>query len=87
MNTEQRWHDFWHGVIGQWIIGRGLRLIMVVIVAILAVRFVTWITDQITRQLDERFVEGDALVRSESSKHRQALASVAQWVSIVLIAI
>jgi moderate conductance mechanosensitive channel len=86
-SSAQRWHDFWHGVIGQWIITRGLRMIMVAVVAILAIRFVTWVTDQITRQLDERFVESDALVRSESSKHRQAVASVIQWVSIVLIAI
>jgi len=87
VSTAQRWHDFWHGVLGQWIITRGLRVVMVVIAAVLAVRFVTWVTGQITRQLDERFVEGDALVRSESSKHRQAVASVAQWVCIVLIAI
>jgi moderate conductance mechanosensitive channel len=86
-STAQRWHDFWHGEIGQWIISRGLRVIMLVIVAILAIRFVTWVADQIARQLDERFVESDALVRSEASKHRQALASVVQWVSIVLIAI
>jgi small-conductance mechanosensitive channel len=86
-STAQRWHDFWHGEIGQWILSRGLRVIMLVIVAILAIRFVTWVADQIARQLDERFVESDALVRSEASKHRQALASVVQWVSIVLIAI
>ena len=86
-STAQRWHDFWHGEIGQWIISRGLRVIMLVIVAILAIRFVTWVADQIARQLDERFVESDALVRSEASKHRQAVASVVQWVSIVLIAI
>lgn len=86
-STAQRWHDFWHGEIGQWIITRGLRVIMLAIVAILAVRFVTWVTDQITRQLDEGFVESDALVRSEATKHRQAVASVIQWVSIVLIAI
>ncbi|MGA8330805.1 MAG: mechanosensitive ion channel family protein [Mycobacterium sp.] len=87
ISTAQRWHDFWHGEIGQWIITRGLRVIMVVILAILAVRFVTWVTDQITHQLDERFVESDALVRSEATKHRQAVASVIQWVAIVLIAI
>jgi len=86
-STAQRWHDFWHGEIGQWIISRGLRVIMLVIVAILAIRFVTWVADQIARQLDERFVESDALVRSEATKHRQAVASVVQWVSIVLIAI
>src|ERR1700744_5081222 len=79
--------QFWHGEIGVWIITRGLRVIMLVIVVILAVRFVTWVADQIARQLDERFVESDALVRSEATKHRQALASVVQWVSIVLIAI
>jgi small conductance mechanosensitive channel len=86
-STAQRWHDFWHGEIGVWIITRGLRVIMLVIVVILAIRFVSWVADQIARQLDERFVESDALVRSETSKHRQAVASVVQWVSIVLIAI
>ena len=87
ISTAQRWHDFWHGEIGQWIIIRGLRVIMLAILAILAVRLVTWVTDQITQQLDERFAESDALVRSEATKHRQAVASVIQWVSIVLIAI
>jgi small-conductance mechanosensitive channel len=86
-STAQRWHDFWHGEFGQWVITRGLRVILVVIAAILAVRLVTWIADQVTRQLDEGFVESDALVRSEATKHRQAVASVIQWVSIVLIAI
>jgi small conductance mechanosensitive channel len=87
ITTAQRWHDFWHGEIGVWIITRGLRVIMLVIAAILAVRLVTWVTARITHQLDERFVESDALVRSEATKHRQAVASVIQWVSIVLIAI
>ena len=87
ISTSQRWHDFWHGEIGLWIITRGLRVIMLAIVAILAVRLVTWVTDQITEGLDERFVESDALVRSEATKHRQAVASVIQWVLIVLIAI
>ncbi|OBG76354.1 MULTISPECIES: mechanosensitive ion channel family protein [unclassified Mycobacterium] len=86
-SVMQRWHDFWRGEIGEWIITRGLRVAMVVIAAILAVRFVTWVADQVARQLDEKFAESDALVRSESTKHRQAVASVIQWVSIVLIGI
>ena len=60
---------------------------MLLIAAVLAVRFVTWVAQQVTRQLDEGFTESDALVRSEATKHRQAVASVIQWVSIVLIAI
>ena len=86
-STAQHWHDFWHGEVGLWVVSRGLRVIMLVIVAILAVRFVSWVADRIAKQLDDRFVESDALVRSEASKHRRAVASVVQWVSIVLIAI
>jgi moderate conductance mechanosensitive channel len=83
----QPWHTFWHGRIGGWVLDQGLRIVMLLIAAVLAVRFVTWVAQQITRQLDVGFAESDALVRSEATKHRQALASVVQWVSIVLIAI
>jgi small-conductance mechanosensitive channel len=83
----QRWHDFWRGDAGDWIITRGLRIVMLLIAAVLAVRFVNWVAQQVTRQLDEGFAESDALVRSEATKHRQAVASVISWVSIVLIAI
>ncbi|WP_156664652.1 mechanosensitive ion channel family protein [Mycobacterium sp. 852002-51057_SCH5723018] len=83
----QHWHDFWRGNLGEWILGKGLHIVMLLIAAVLAVRFVTWVALQVTRQLDEGFVESDALVRSEATKHRQAVASVIQWVSIVIIAI
>lgn len=83
----RRWHDFWRGEIGEWVITRGLRIVMLLIAAVLAVRLVTWVAQQVTRQLDEGFAESDALVRSEATKHRQAVASVIQWVSIVIIAI
>ncbi|MEE6134746.1 mechanosensitive ion channel family protein [Mycobacterium sp. 050128] len=83
----QPWHNFWHGHIGGWILDQGLRVVMLLIASVLAVRFVTWVAQQVTRQLDVGFTESDALVRSEATKHRQAVASVIQWVSIVLIAI
>ena len=85
--TSQRWHDFWHGDLGQWVITRGLRIVMVLIAAVLAARFVTWVAQQVTRQLDAGFAESDALVRSEATKHRQAVASVIQWVSVVIIGV
>ncbi|GLE51735.1 hypothetical protein ATCCBAA256_13130 [Mycobacterium montefiorense] len=87
MSMTQQWHSFWHGHIGGWILDQGLRIVMVFIAAMLAVRFVTWVAQQVTRQLDVGFATSDALVRSEANKHRQAVASVIQWVSIVLIAI
>ncbi|GBG36620.1 hypothetical protein NJB14197_11850 [Mycobacterium montefiorense] len=87
MAMTQQWHNFWHGHIGGWILDQGLRIVMLLIAAVLAVRFVTWVAQQVTRQLDVGFATSDALVRSEANKHRQAVASVIQWVSIVLIAI
>jgi moderate conductance mechanosensitive channel len=81
------WHDFWRGDAGQWIITRGLRIVMVLIAAMLMARFVNWVADQVTRQITVGFAESDALVRSETSKHRQAVASVISWVSIVIIGI
>jgi small conductance mechanosensitive channel len=83
----QRWHDFWRGEIGEWIITRGLRIVMLVIAAVLAARFVTWVAQRVTRQLDVGFAESDALVRSEATKHRQAVASVISWVSIAIICV
>jgi small-conductance mechanosensitive channel len=83
----QRWHDFWRGEIGEWIVSRGLRIVMLLIAAVLAVRFVTWVAQRVTQRLDVGFAESDALVRSEATKHRQAVASVISWVSIVIIAI
>lgn len=86
-SATQRWHDFWRGELGEWIITRGLRIVMVLIAAVLAARFVTWVAQQVTRKLDIGFAESDALVRSEATKHRQAVASVISWVSIVIIGI
>ncbi len=75
----QKWHDFWHGEIGEWILTRGLRITLLLIGALLAARFITWMAQRITRRIDAKFQESDALVRSESAKHRQAVASVISY--------
>lgn len=84
-SIAQHWHNFWRGEIGDWILNRGLRIVMLLIAAVLAARFVTWLANRVTRRLDLGFTESDALVRSEATTHRQAVASVISWVSIVLI--
>jgi small-conductance mechanosensitive channel len=81
------WHDFWRGDIGNWILTSGLRIVLLLIGAVLAARFVNWLARKVTERLDVGFAESDALVRSEATKHRQAVASVISWVSVVLIAI
>ncbi|CAM2804396.1 mechanosensitive ion channel family protein [Mycobacterium intermedium] len=83
----QRWHDFWRGDIGEWIITRGLRIVMLLIAAVLAARFVNYVAHRVTSKLDVGFTESDALVRSEATKHRQAVASVISWVSIAIICV
>jgi len=82
---SQRWHDFWRGGIGEWIITRGLRIVMLIIVAMLAARFINWAAQKITSRIDAEYRESDQLVRSESTKHRQAVASVISWVSIAVL--
>jgi moderate conductance mechanosensitive channel len=73
--------------IREWLLTSGLRIVLLLIGAILAARFVNWVAQKITERLDEGFAESDALVRSEATKHRQAVASVISWVSVVLISI
>lgn len=87
LSAADRWHGFWRGDIGEWIITRGLRIVMLVIAAILIARFVNWAAQLITRRIDADFQESDALVRTETAKHRQAVASVISWVTVALICV
>ncbi|MGV0797411.1 mechanosensitive ion channel protein MscS [Mycolicibacterium elephantis] len=84
-SPAQGWHDFWHGAVGDWILTKGLRITLLLIGAVLAARFINWAAMRVTRRLEEGFQTGENLVRTEASKHRQAVASVISWVSIVLL--
>ncbi|EUA33761.1 mechanosensitive ion channel family protein [Mycobacterium xenopi 3993] len=83
----QPWHDLWRGDLRDWILDKGLRVVLLLIGAVLAARFVNWAARKVTERLDVGFTESDALVRSEATKHRQAVAAVISWVAIVLIAV
>ena len=85
VSMGQRWHDFWRGGIGEWIITRGLKIALLIIFAMLAARFINWAAQKISRRIDADFQESDQLVRTESAKHRQAVASVISWVSIAVL--
>jgi small conductance mechanosensitive channel len=82
---SQRWHDFWRGGIGEWILTRGLKITLLIIFAVLAARFISWTAQKITRRIDADFQQTDQLVRTETAKHRQAVASVISWVSIAVL--
>ena len=55
----QRWHDFWADDIGVWILTRGLRIALLVVGALLAARFISWIARRVTRRIDAEYQESD----------------------------
>jgi small-conductance mechanosensitive channel len=82
-----KWHGFWHGDVGEWILTRGLHIALLLIGALLGARFINWLAGRISRRIDDDFKASDALVRSESAKHRQAVASVISYLAIALLAV
>jgi moderate conductance mechanosensitive channel len=71
--------------IGLWARGSGLEIVLLITGAILLTRFATWLGGKIMSRIDANDRETDALVRSEESKHRHALASVITWTALVVI--
>jgi moderate conductance mechanosensitive channel len=84
-SPTQGWLNFWHGEYGVWILTRGLRIALLLIAGALGARFINWLAQRISRRIDAEYQESDQLVRSESAKHRQAVASVISWVSIAVL--
>ncbi|HWG97965.1 MAG TPA: mechanosensitive ion channel family protein [Pilimelia sp.] len=70
----------------QWFRGSGLEIVLLVLGAVLLGRFVSWMRDRVRVriQAEERESPGE-IVRSEGSKHRQAVTEIAAWVAVVLI--
>jgi moderate conductance mechanosensitive channel len=85
LSFADRWHGFWGGTIGEWILARGVPIALYLIGGLLAARFITWLANRIVRRIDADFHESDQLVRSESAKYRQAVSSVISWVSIAVL--
>ena len=73
-----------HGV-SSWVRGNGLEIVLLVIGTILLTRLATWLGGRITGRIDANARETDALVRSEASKHRHALAQVITWATLAII--
>jgi small conductance mechanosensitive channel len=71
--------------VARWARGSGLEIVLLVTGAMLLTRCVTWLGARITARIDANAQEKDALVRSEASKHRHALAQVITWATLVVI--
>ncbi|MCW2599875.1 MAG: MscS Mechanosensitive ion channel [Frankiales bacterium] len=72
--------DFSH-----WASGNGLEIVLLLLGAVLLARVTSWVGERITRRIDQQVTDSDALVRSEASKHRHAVAQVLTYVALVVI--
>jgi moderate conductance mechanosensitive channel len=68
-----------------WLSGRGLEVVLIILGSVLLARFVAWVGGKITDRIDARSTGGDVLVRSEAAKHRHSLTQVLTWAAVVLI--
>jgi small conductance mechanosensitive channel len=83
--VSERWQGFWQGNIGTWLLERGVPIALLLIGGLLAARFINWGARRVVRRIDAEYQESDQLVRTESAKHRQAVASVISWVTVALL--
>jgi len=70
--------------VGEWVRGRGLEILLFALGAVLLVRFLGWLRDRLIARIDAAKAENE-LVRSETSKHRRALAQILTWLAVVLV--
>ena len=68
------------GDISLWLRSNGLEIVLWALGAVILGRFVYYIGRRVTTRIDASFQGSDALVRTETAKHRHALAQVITWV-------
>lgn len=71
--------------VGLWARSGGLEIVLFVLGAILLTRLVRWLSVRVTQRIEVGETETDELVRSETAKHRHALAQVVTWTLLTLI--
>ena len=72
-------------VFTHWLRGDALVIVLLAIGAVLTARLVRWTADLVALRSDRELASRDALVRSEESKHRRAVAQVLTWGAVVLV--
>lgn len=80
--AANQFHDFWNGNLGEWLRTKGLHIVLVIIAALIGTRIINWVAG---KKIARRLNTGHELVRSESAKHRAAVASVISSVAIAIL--
>jgi len=68
-----------------WLRTGALEIVMIVSGVVLISRAATWLSRWVTERNDQRAEAADALIRSEASKHRQAVTGVVTWAFLALL--
>ncbi|BBZ30110.1 mechanosensitive ion channel protein MscS [Mycolicibacterium madagascariense] len=84
MELRQTWNALWGSSFGHWLLTKGLHIVLLIVATVVATRLIRQLAARISRRLAEGD-DADATVRSESVKHRQAVASVISSVAIAVL--
>ncbi|MGN6607121.1 MAG: mechanosensitive ion channel family protein [Jatrophihabitans sp.] len=71
--------------VGLWARSKLPLIVALVVGAVLVTRLANWVSALYIDRMDQRAAATDALVRSESLKHRHAVAQVITWATLVVI--
>jgi small-conductance mechanosensitive channel len=71
--------------IGLWGRSSGLEIVLFVTGAVLLTRFASWLGGRITARIDAQSGDTDSILRTESAKHRHAVAQVVTWAFLALV--
>ena len=84
VQVSETWNNLWTSQFGHWISTNGLHIVLVLVGAWIATRVIRGVAERISRRLDQN-VDIASEVRSESAKHRQAVASVISSVAVAVL--
>jgi small-conductance mechanosensitive channel len=71
--------------VGLWARSKLPLIVALVVGAVLVTRFATWASNRFLERIDRGVAGSDALVRSETIKHRHAVAQVITWATLVVV--
>jgi p-aminobenzoyl-glutamate transporter AbgT len=84
LSASKTWDNLLTSQLGHWISTKGLHIVLVLVGAWIATRVIRGVANRISRRLDQK-VELGSEVRSESVKHRKAVASVISSVAVAVL--
>ncbi len=71
----------------RWLATNGVAITLWVLAAALIIRFVNWMLRRYSHRIDREFEGSDLIVRTERTKHQQAMVEVTGWAVVGLVVV